>query len=166
MKTQATNYAPELKVRKAQTADLDGFWKYTKEIVEQHQRFDPLRFSKFPNHERKLYEFFRDELTNPASVILILEHDAEITGYAYLNLAGESFVEMADARAWLHDLYVDEKMRGAGGGKLLLAAAREAARELGSKVLMLQVAAANKNAQKLFLESDFRITVHEMMAVL
>lgn len=69
---------------------------------------------------------------------------------------------MRTATLWLHDIYIDESARGKNIGRQLLDAAVEAARELGSRSLMLSVSPKNETANKLFKAYGFRPTMTEM----
>ena len=150
----------------ATIADLDAVFKYAVQIVEQHQNFNPIRFSKFPDHEMLLYEYFTGALADSKSIIIVLKKQKTIVGYALVVMEAANLVDLASSRAWLHDIFIDESARGLGGGKLLLAASKNAARELGSETLMLHVASQNKFAQRLFAEYGFETTVFEMMCKL
>jgi ribosomal protein S18 acetylase RimI-like enzyme len=152
-----------LSVSYANPADLDGIFKYAVQIVRQHQNFNPARFSTLENHFEELYEFFRAELSNPQTIISALRKENSIVGYALVKMEDDSLIDLISARAWLHDIYIDEAERGSGGGKMLLDAAKEAAQTLGSKSLMLHVAAQNSFGQKFFKDNGFEITVFEMM---
>ena len=147
----------------ATIADLDAVFKYAVQIVKQHQNFNPLRFSKFPDHEKLLYEYFMQAFTDSKSIIIVLKQQKTLVGYALVVMEAGSLVDLSTARAWLHDIFIDESARGLGGGKLLLEASKNAARELGSETLMLHVAEQNKFAQRLFAEHGFETTVFEMM---
>jgi ribosomal protein S18 acetylase RimI-like enzyme len=70
---------------------------------------------------------------------------------------------MAPPSVWLHDIYIDESVRGLGAGKLLLNASIDAAKQLGSQILILEVAAQNEFAKKLFEANGFNVASYEMM---
>ena len=74
-----------------------------------------------------------------------------------------SLLSISSEVAWLHDIFIDEKGRGKGGGKLLLNAAIQAAKSLGSTRLMLHVAPQNKLGQEVFKSVGFELVMHEMM---
>lgn len=149
--------------RTAEDKDFDQVLMYAYAIVEQHQRYNPDRFSRFKDHRVRLGAFLRKELHNPRSRILLLEEQEEIVGYALVRMEEADLVDIALERAWIHDLYLAEKVRGRGAGKILLQAAVEAARALGSQVVMLQVASQNDHAKAFFQHCGFEVATYEMM---
>jgi ribosomal protein S18 acetylase RimI-like enzyme len=154
---------PNIRIRQANIADHQGVTKYAIQLVYQHQNFNPLRFVEFENHEQQLFDFFAEQITNPNAVVLVVEVENEIVGYSFIRLEESSFVDIAPEAAWLHDIYIDESARGMGAGKLLLDASIDAAKKLGSQVLILQVAAQNEFAKKLFEANGFKVATYEMM---
>ncbi|MBK1989646.1 GNAT family N-acetyltransferase [Sphaerospermopsis aphanizomenoides BCCUSP55] len=157
---------PNIIIRKATIDDHQGVIKYAIKLVHQHQNFNPFRFVEFENHEQQLFDFFAEEIVNPKAVVLVVEVENEIIGYSFIRLEERSLVDIAPAAAWLHDIYIDESARGMGAGKLLLDASIDAAKKLGSQVLMLQVAAQNEFAKKLFEANGFKVATYEMMMIL
>ncbi|UUW08412.1 GNAT family N-acetyltransferase [Flavobacterium plurextorum] len=155
-----------METRQATIEDLEGLLKYVFEINQQHINFNPIRFSKFPNHRQLLKEHFEIELRNTKSIIIVLFSKSEIVGYSYTKLEDDSLVDLSLQRAWLHDIFVDDKMRGQKGGQLLLDASKKAAKTLGSPILMLQVAKQNDSARRIFQKNGFEETTNEMMLVL
>jgi ribosomal protein S18 acetylase RimI-like enzyme len=154
---------PNITIRKATIKDHQCVTKYAIELVRQHQDFNPLRFVKFENHEQQLFDFFAKEIVNPEAVVLVVEADDEIVGYSFIRLEESNFIDIAPASAWLHDIYIDESVRGLGVGKLLLNTSVDVAKQLGSQVLILHVAAQNEFAKKLYEAHGFNVTTYEMM---
>lgn len=156
----------KITIRQATINDHQEVTKYAIKLVHQHQNFNPFRFVEFENHEQQLFDFFAEEIINPKAVVLVLEVENEIVGYSFTRLEESSLVDIAPESAWLHDIYIDESARGLGAGKLLLNASIDAAKKLGSQVLILQVAAQNEFAKKLFEANGFNVATYEMMMIL
>ncbi|WP_413173473.1 GNAT family N-acetyltransferase [Anabaena azotica] len=156
----------KITIRQATINDHQEVTKYAIKLVHQHQNFNPFRFVEFENHEQQLFDFFAEEIINLKAVVLVVEVEDEIVGYSFTRLEESSLVDIAPAAAWLHDIYIDESARGLGAGKLLLNASIDAAKKLGSQVLILQVAAQNEFAKKLFEANGFNVATYEMMMVL
>jgi len=154
---------PNITIRKATINDHQCVIKFALKLVDQHQNFNPLRFGEFDNHEQQLFDFFAVEIVNPKAVVLVVEVEKEIVGYSFTRLEESSLIDIAPASAWLHDIYIDESVRGLGAGKLLLNASVDAAKQLGSKILILEVAAQNEFAKKLFEDHGFNVATYEMM---
>lgn len=151
-------------IRLAEEEDLRSVSQLAMRLTQQHQSYNPRRFVNFDNHEEQLYELFKWEIRSAETVICVAELDNRIVGYAFVRVEEASLIEISERSAWLHDIYVDEAARGLHVGKLLMQAAREAAREqLGSKVLMLHVAPQNERARKVFESYGFQPTMLEMM---
>lgn len=150
-------------IRQATINDHQGVIKYALKLVHQHHNFNPLRFVEFENHEQQLFDFFAAEIVNPKAVVLVVEVENKIVGYSFTRLEESSLVDIAPESVWLHDIYIDESVRGLGAGKLLLNASIDAAKKLGSRILILQVAAQNEFAKKLFEANGFKVATYEMM---
>jgi GNAT superfamily N-acetyltransferase len=135
-------------IRQATIGDLEGILKYAAQIAAQHQAYNPLRFSVFPAHRQLLSAYFKEVLVDKKAIVNVLIVENDIMGYALVKMDGDSLENMALARAWLHDIYIDDKARGLGSGHLLLEASKNAAIALGSTVLMLHVAIPNTFAKQ------------------
>lgn len=151
-----------LKIRRAAAEDLDALGKLGGELVFQHVAYDKLRFKPPATIVEDYTEFFKNEIANESSVVLIAELDAEIVGYAFIRFEAASFVELLAAGAWLHDIYLVEAARGKGVSEPFFAAIIEAAQNLGSASLMLSVSPHNSVARKFFERHGFRPTMQEM----
>ena len=82
------------------------------------------------------------------SVIFAAEEGKELIGFTRLF---PIFSSVSMKRTWLlNDLYVDEKARNKGAASALLNAAKKSGTETNAKWLMLQTAADNFNAQKVY----------------
>ena len=82
------------------------------------------------------------------SVIFVAEERKELVGFTQLF---PIFSSVSMKRAWLlNDLYVNEKARGMGTASKLLDAAKDFGAETDSKWLILQTAADNFTAQKVY----------------
>ena len=152
-----------MKTRKAQLKDLSHVVKFAYGVVKQHQGYNPKRFASFDNHEKLLEAYYTEALQSPRTIITLLEIDEAIIGMAFVRLEEWELLSIASEVAWLHDIFIDEAGRGKGGGKLLLDAAIQAAKSLGSTRLMLHVAPQNKLGQEVFKSAGFELVMHEMM---
>jgi GNAT superfamily N-acetyltransferase len=88
---------------------------------------------------------------------------ADIVGYSFILIEESSLAKISPEAAWLHDIFIDEKARGFGAGKLLLDAAIASAQKLGANRMMLQVAAQNEFAKKLFELNGLQVSTYEMI---
>jgi GNAT superfamily N-acetyltransferase len=92
--------------------------------------------------------FLKKRMKRKESVIFVAEERKELIGFTQLF---PIFSSVSMKRTWLlNDLYVNEKARGMGAGSKLLEAAKQFGTETGSKWLILQTAADNFTAQKVY----------------
>ena len=153
-----------IQIRPAEVRDLPILAKFGLALAHLHASFDDQRFVIPEGDEATFLRFFEGELAREASVLLIAEIDQAPAGYAFVRVEPPSIEELRDTAACLHDIYVDPQSRGLGAGRRLVEAAFEAARQLGSKTLMLGVSPHNASGRALFDRMGFRPTMIEMTA--
>lgn len=92
--------------------------------------------------------FLKKRMKRMESVIFVAEERKELIGFTQLF---PIFSSVSMKRTWLlNDLYVNEKARGIGAATALLNAAKEFGVETKAKWLLLQTAADNFTAQKVY----------------
>ena len=92
--------------------------------------------------------FLKKRMKRKESVIFVAEERKNLLGFTQLF---PIFSSVSMKRTWLlNDLYVNEKTRGIGAATALLNAAKEFGTETNSKWLLLQTAADNFTAQKVY----------------
>ena len=91
---------------------------------------------------------FRRELRNQTTVLLVHQGVAGVDGYALLHVR--------HGRAHLVSIAVDPAVRRAGIGKLLLAAAEQAAAERGAGHMRLEIREDNPGAYALYRAMGYR----------
>jgi len=126
-------------IRKAKKKDIDKlsvlFDKY-RIFYKQESDIDNAR------------SFLRKRMKRKESVIFVAEERKELIGFTQLF---PIFSSVSLKRTWLlNDLYVNEKARGIGAATKLLEVAKEFGKETNSKWLLLQTAADNITAQKVY----------------
>jgi ribosomal protein S18 acetylase RimI-like enzyme len=151
-----------LHIRNAVTLDLPDLGRLGVELARLHASFDAERFTVRELTEPVFEAFFTEQLGRRDAMLLVAELDGAVVGYAFVRMESASLEELRGAGAWLHDLYVDPAARGMAIGRLLVHAAIDAARGLGSDSLMLSVSPRNKPAQRLFEATGLRATMVEM----
>ena len=96
----------------------------------------------------KAKSFLKKRMKRNESVIFVAEERKELIGFTQLF---PIFSSVSMKRTWLlNDLYVNEKARGMGTASKLLDAAKDFGAETNSKWLILQTAADNFTAQKVY----------------
>ena len=92
--------------------------------------------------------FLKKRMKREETVIFVAEEREELIGFTQLF---PIFSSVSMKRTWLlNDLFVNERSRGIGAATALLNAAKEFGKETNSKWLLLQTAADNLTAQKVY----------------
>jgi ribosomal protein S18 acetylase RimI-like enzyme len=125
-----------IEIRKASIEDIDQLSKL----------FDLYRmFYRQTSNVSACRQFLLDRLTHNESVILIAVKSKEIVGFIQFY---PLFSSVSLQKTWLlNDVYVHEKERQQGIGKLLLDEAKRFGKETGAGWLLLQTANDNYIAQ-------------------
>ena len=120
-----------------------------KDIASLSVLFDKYRiFYKQRSDVENARTFLKKRMKRKESVIFVAEERDELIGFTQLF---PIFSSVSMKRTWLlNDLYVNEKSRGIGAATKLLDAAKDFGAETKSKWLLLQTAADNFNAQKVY----------------
>jgi len=120
-----------------------------KDINDLSVLFDKYRiFYKQESDVENARSFLKKRMKRKESVIFVAEERDELIGFAQLF---PIFSSVSMKRTWLlNDLYVNERSRGIGAATKLLDAAKEFGAETNSKWLLLQTAADNFTAQKVY----------------
>ena len=120
-----------------------------KDIEKLSVLFDKYRiFYKQQSDIDNARSFLKKRMKRKESVIFVAEEREELIGFTQLF---PIFSSVSMKRTWLlNDLYVNEKARGIGTATKLLDAAKDFGTETNSKWLILQTAADNFTAQKVY----------------
>jgi ribosomal protein S18 acetylase RimI-like enzyme len=120
-----------------------------KDIDDLSVLFDKYRiFYKQPSDVGNARAFLKKRMKRKESVIFVAEERDELIGFTQLF---PIFSSVSMKRTWLlNDLYVNERSRGMGAATKLLDAAKRFGAETNSKWLLLQTAADNFTAQKVY----------------
>lgn len=101
-------------------------------------------------------------IDNPALGLAWLIYTNE-TVVGYLILTFVFSFEYQGKIAFLDELYIQPKAQGQGIGKSAVAFAQKQSKELGLKLLYLEVEEHNLSAQQLYLKSGFSIHPRKLM---
>lgn len=120
-----------------------------KDIDQLSVLFDKYRiFYKQKSDVDTAKSFLKKRMKRRESVIFVAEERKDLVGFTQLF---PIFSSVSMQRTWLlNDLYVNEKARSMGAGTALLNAAKKFGAETRSKWLLLQTAADNFTAQKVY----------------
>lgn len=151
-------------VRRATKEDAARIAEFATQLVEQHVSYAPERFSPIGTFEG-MARFYGEQTEVQNASVLVLEKAGEIVGFAFMQFEPIIYAELATNVLWLHDIFVDVKVRALGMGKELIGAVTAEAKRFGANKILLSVAARNSVAQGFFKELGFETTMHEMMLV-
>ena len=120
-----------------------------KDIKDLSILFDKYRiFYKQSSDVKNAQSFLKKRMKRKESVIFVAEERDELIGFTQLF---PIFSSVSMKRTWLlNDLYINERSRGIGAATKLLDAVKEFGAETNSKWLLLQTAANNFTAQKVY----------------
>lgn len=154
--------APEIVVRPAQKADLPALGRLGAGLARAHHGWDPERFF-LPEAGAQGYAWWLGkEMRSRRAVVLVAARGEKVLGYAYGRLERRDWNLLRDACGVAVDLMVDPRERGRGLGTRLCQALLDALAEKGAPFVVLQVAAKNSKAERLFRAMGFRPTMLEM----
>lgn len=149
-------------VRRATRSDAAKVAEFAVALFELHAAWNPKRFTQIatgPGAEK----YYGDRIEAERAAIFVAENDGEVVGFAYMEYEPIIYSELATKAAWLHDIFVMPGGRGAGAGKMLLAAVKDEARSFGANKVLLNVAVENADGRRLFENNGFEMTMYEMM---
>jgi len=152
----------EIRIRPARASDEAALGRYGGALMRQHHQFDPDRFITIENPEAGYGRFLVSQIGEDDTVVLVAERRDEVVGYVFAALEPMSWKELRAACGFIHDVFVDERARRGGVGGQLVTAAAEWLRSRGMPRVVLQSAAKNAAAQRLFERLGFRHTMVEM----
>jgi len=149
-------------IRRALVEDAKAVAELSMKLVIQHQEYDPNRFTRIADFEGMEW-FYGGQTKAKDAAVIVAELDSKIVGFAFVQYEPKNYANLLESAAWLHDIYVNESVRGHNVGKSLIEASGTAAEELGADKLMLTVAVKNQFARDFFEKAGFRSTMVEMM---
>jgi ribosomal protein S18 acetylase RimI-like enzyme len=97
-----------------------------------------------------------DEIADPGMITLVVETDGVLAAYAQVRRIPPPDCVTGEAPAEIARFYVDRAWQGRGLAQRLMAASREAARELGGRSLWLGVWEKNHRAIAFYEKCGFR----------
>jgi len=120
-----------------------------KDLAQLSELFDSYRvFYQQQTDIKGAKAFLKKRMEKKESVILVAEEEKMLIGFTQLF---PIFTSVGMKRTWLlNDLFVKKEARSKGAATALLNAAKEFAKEKKSKWLLLQTAADNYTAQKVY----------------
>ena len=161
MATQLAKHSAKL--RPAVHADLTVLGNFGALLLELHHELDAKRFIEPTTNTPARYAgFLKSQLSRTDTILLVAEDNGAVLGYVYAAHEGYDYMALRGPAGVVHDLFVDPARRRQGVGRLLLEAAIERLRAMGSDRFVLSTAYLNEAARNLFTTMGFRPTMVEM----
>jgi ribosomal protein S18 acetylase RimI-like enzyme len=152
----------EMIIRPLRAEDLPRVGELAGQLVRMHHATDPDRFFRIPNVEKGYAWYFRSQLRDRNTVMLVAEERGRVIGYAYGCAEPRDWNLLLDDHGAIHDVLVDRACRRKGTGRALVEEMLRVFGERGLERVVLSTMVGNKSAQKLFLSVGFRPTMTEM----
>ncbi len=103
------------------------------------------------------------EIRDPDSIVLLLEHAGAVEGYAHLVRAGIESVD-AERPVELRRFYIARRLQGTGAAHRLMARVVEESRSIGGDVIWLGVWERNPRAIAFYVRHGFeRVSEHQFL---
>jgi GNAT superfamily N-acetyltransferase len=153
----------EIVIRLAERRDLPALGRLGALLVRTHHEFDRARFMMPKGDLEEGYAWFLGtQLDDADQVIYVAERQGDLLGYVYAGLEPLSWKELREPAGFVHDVVVDESVRGQGIAVRLVETAAAWLARRGVPRVMLWTAQKNAPAQRLFDRLGFRRTMIEM----
>jgi GNAT superfamily N-acetyltransferase len=149
-------------LRRATPADQAALGRYGGALMRQHHAFDPERFISVDNPEDGYGRFLVSQLDDEDTIVLVAERAGVVVGYLYGGLEPMSWKDLRAACGFLHDVYVDDSVRGHGVGDRLMREGFTWLVQRGAPRVVMVRAAGNVVAARMAARLGFRETMVEL----
>ncbi len=150
-------------VRDARPGDLRALARLGAQLARAHHAWDPARFFAPDEPMEDGYAWWLGkELQNPRAVVLAAVAGRRVVGYAYGRIEPRDWNSLRDRCGVGVDLWVEPEARRAGVGRRLVEALVARLGERGAPRVVIEVAARNLDAQRVFSRMAFRRTAVEL----
>lgn len=159
-------------IRPATPDDVPQVCPMVQALADLHERWDLSRFPYLPEIGQRYARWLRERASDPRSVFLVAEREADATagsrlvGFVVATIEPTIPIYRVREVGFIHDLYVSPDYRNEGIARQLVMRLVERFRELGVVQVRLETAMPNDAARKLFESCGFRPSCVEMMVEL
>jgi ribosomal protein S18 acetylase RimI-like enzyme len=150
-------------VRPATAADIPDVLPLVEKTYLFHDSLDPARFGAIPNGAQKYHGWLSRLVSDGDGVFLVAELEDRLVGFTIGVMQSDARIYRAQRIGFLHDLWVEERVRRRGIARQLVTKAIQRFRTLGAEQVRLDTAAGNEIARTLFASLGFRPSVLEML---
>jgi ribosomal protein S18 acetylase RimI-like enzyme len=154
---------PAAVIREAAEGDLPALARLGARLAREHHAMDPERFFAPEEPLEEGYAWWLGkERRSPRAVVLAAALRGRVVGYAYGRIEPRDWNTLRDRCGVGVDLWVEPRARRSGVGSALLEALVAALAARGAPRVVLNVAARNRRAARLFAARGFRETMLEL----
>ena len=151
-------------VRAAKASDVPAVLPMVRKLCELHRSWDPAKYDFVDGIEEMYRSWLTARATDPRAVFLVADREGVgPVGFLIGTVEKEIPIYRLKEYGFIHDLWVEEEYRNEGLARQLVMLAVERFKEIGTKQVRLDTAAANDVARKLFERCGFRVSVVEML---
>jgi ribosomal protein S18 acetylase RimI-like enzyme len=149
-------------IRFAELRDLPEVAKLAAELLRMHHTVDPARFF-LPERVEEGYAWWLErELGRDRAIVIVAEAPDGVVGYAYGTREERDWNMLLDEHGAIHDVFVAERARKSGVGRMLVLRLVRELETLGAERIVLHTMVSNEAARHLFSTCGFRATMLEM----
>ena len=144
-----------IKIRKAKKEDFNQYLELRKESLKEYSN---IVGKKIILSDLKIKKEFNEIFSSSKRFLLVSENKKEINGF----LMGTLLNSIWQKSGYLDDIFVSNKVRKKGVGKLLIKEFMRILKLKKAKTLRLGVNPKNKTASKMYKKLGFETIHHEM----
>ncbi len=152
----AKENVPEIKMRRAKLSDVNALSKLAVKLMKGHSKYDLFFYSLKKTAMNEFRKYFRNNIKSRNWLVTVVESGGEIAAYALAAVEKRSPIYRIEKRCVLHDLYVDDKIRGRGIARSLFKEVVQFAKKRKIRILQVKVDDKNKAAIKVYRRFGFR----------
>jgi ribosomal protein S18 acetylase RimI-like enzyme len=153
---------PPVEIREPRRADLPALGRLGAALAAAHHAWDPARFFVVDRMADGYAWWLGRELRNRRAVVLAAFRAGRVVGYAYGRLEPRDWNLLRERCGHGIDVIVAPGARGRGVGRALVEALIARLAEKGAPRVVIEVAARNADARRIFASMGFRETMVEM----
>lgn len=165
---EARKSAPAVRVRAATAADVEQVLPMVEAICAMHKTMDSTKYGFVEEIVERYRGWLPQRARDARSVFLVAEDGSgvgSVVGFLVGTVEPEIPIYEVKEFGFIHDVWVETRMRRRGVGRLLALVALERFRAMGVPQVRLDTATANEGARRLFAGCGFRASATEMIAV-
>ena len=151
------------RVRAAKPVDVPLVLPMVEKISALHQGWDPSRFAVVEHFTSRSGRWLGEVAADPHGIFLVAEADGRLVGFLIGTIDQSVPIYRVVQFGCVRELWVDEKYRRAGVGRMLMNRAIERFLALGIPQIRLETAAVNEPARAFFTSCGFRPSTVEML---